>query len=87
MNRAQRRAQAHGKPSRDFIIDYSWRMIFSAAGLVMHSHGIDDDQIGDMLIEIQQTIDEHVGAGGDAVTLIKRLEDETGIVLARGGAR
>lgn len=87
MNRAQRRAQTHGKAPRDFVIDYSWRMIFSAAGLVMHRHGIDDDQIGDMLIEIQQVIDEHVAAGGNAGTIIKKLEEETGIVLARGGGR
>lgn len=53
----------------------------------MHRHGIDDDQIGDMLIEIQQVIDEHVAAGGNAGTIIKQLEEETGIVLARGGTR
>ena len=83
MNRAQRRAKNREKPSQDFVVDFSWRMIMAAAGLVMHAHGMDDDLVGDMLVEIQETIDKEVDAGGSALTIIKKLEDETGIALKR----
>jgi hypothetical protein len=84
MNRAQRRAKTHEKrPARDFVIDYSWRMILAAAGIVLSRRGMDEDTIADIMIEIQAVIDAEVDAGGDAATMIQRLEDETGIQLQR----
>lgn len=84
MNRAQRRSKTQDKKvPRDFVIDYSWRMILSAVGVVLHAHGLSDDDICQTIVETQALIDAEVDGGGNAVTMIKRLEDETGIVLQR----
>ena len=83
MNRAQRRAKTQSGPRKDFIIDYSWRMIFAATGLVLHNHGVPDDDVADLISEIQKVVEAEVDAGGNAATIIQRLEDETGIVLRR----
>lgn len=83
MNRAQRRSKAHQKPARDFVVDYSWRMILSAVGVVLHAHGLSDDDICQTIVETQALIDAEVDGGGNAATMIKRLEDETGICLQR----
>lgn len=86
MNRAQRRAQ--GKhPTRDFVVDYSWRMILAAAGLVLHDQGMDDDAVGDFIIAVQQRITDEVNAGINAAAIVDKLEDATGIVLVRGGGQ
>ena len=83
MNRAQRRAKT--KPSRDFVVDYSWRMILSAVGLVLHAHGLADDDICTTITETQALIDAHVAQGGSAADMIQQLENDTGIVLQRKG--
>ena len=82
MNRSQRRHTQNG-PTRDFVVDYSWRMILSAVGLVLHAHGLADEDVIQTIIETQALIDAHVADGGSAATLIAKLEDETGIILQR----
>ena len=81
MNRAQRRHRQ--KPPRDFVVDYSWRMILSAVGLVLHAHGLSDDDICTTIVETQALIDAHVAGGGSAADMIAKLEDETGILLQK----
>lgn len=81
MNRAQRRQKT--KAPRDFIVDYSWRMILSAVGLVLHAHGLSDDDICTTIVETQALIDAHVAGGGSAADMIAKLEDETGILLQK----
>ena len=83
MNRAQRRHKQ--QPPRDYVVDYSWRMIFSAAGIILHRHGMSDDEIGAVIIEAQDLINSTVGAGGSAGDMIQQLENDTGIVLQRKG--
>lgn len=84
MNRAQRRAKTHDKQMpKDFVIDYSWRMILAAAGIVLHRRGVSEDDIAEIMIEVQAAIDAEVDGGGNAATMIQRLEDETGIELQR----
>ena len=81
MNRAQRRHRQ--QPPRDFVVDYSWRMILSAVGLVLHAHGLADDDICTTIVETQALIDAHVAQGGSAADMIAKLEDETGIILQK----
>lgn len=83
MNRAMRRHKQ--QPPRDFVIDYSWRMILAAVGLVLHAHGLSDDDICTTIIETQALIDAHVAKGGSAADMIQQLENDTGIVLQRKG--
>ena len=85
MNRAQRRNRQ--KANNSFVVDYSWRMIFAAAGIVLHKRGMDDDQIGDILEAMQAEIDAEVDNGGTAATMIDRLTVLTGIQLMRGTGR
>lgn len=61
--------------------EYSWKMIMAAAGLVLHERGKSDEKVGNFLIAVQEYIDGWVGGGGDAETIIKELEEKTGIVL------
>lgn len=87
MNRAQRRAKTHGGPPRDYVVDYSWRMLFAATGIVLHNHGVPDDEIADWISEIQLVTEAEVDAGGNASTIIQKLEDLTGIALRRKEGR
>ena len=59
----------------------SWTMIMAAVGLTMHERGKSDDKIGNFLIDVQKLIEREVDAGEDALTMVKKLEEKTGIKL------
>lgn len=61
--------------------ELSWTMIMAAVGLTMHERGKSDDKIGNFIIAVQETISRELDAGEDALSLVKKLEEKTGIVL------
>jgi hypothetical protein len=61
--------------------ELSWTMIMAAVGLTMHERGKSDDKIGNFIIDVQETIDREVDAGEDALSMVKKLEEKTGIKL------
>lgn len=59
----------------------SWTMIMAAVGLKMYENGKSREKIYNFITQVQEYIYREVDAGEDALTLVEKLEEKTGIVL------
>lgn len=80
-NNAYRIIEHERKESIRSSGNYAWTMILAAVGLKMKENGKSDDKIGNFLISVQELIDRLIDEGEDAETIVKMLEEKTGIVL------
>lgn len=80
-NSAQRIIEKERKANARLNGELAWKMVLAAVGLKMKENGKSDEKIGNFLASVQALIDREIDAGEDALTLVQKLEDQTGIQL------